>query len=364
MGEVVATAAVVERAVLDGEPVAAPEGGRETFAVLRGLDAALAHANPLLGAAAPPALTEYALRYAESGRIDSGARPGALLPRFARPGRRGQLPDDPADAFGSVVRVDAADWDACDHVALPARSRLTRPEREAGLRVATAPMIRKPDELEWEVEERSGLRFYRIHPADREPTWARVEKVIAAWDEQDVAIGIAPELSLSRALLDRWQAALRERKGAGASRLRLVVAGSGNVERLLTADERGGDARRAHGRGARPAAEGPPVQLLAAGPGALGVERSPDRPDRRGPEPRRASVRGGNGRRPTGDPGVRGPGSASRVRRGPSRPRGVAAAGAGVRSADQGPALGARTGRGLQRCHRLERGGGQQPGGR
>ena len=61
------------------------------------------------------------------GRLDSGALPGALLPRFARPGRRGQLPDDLADAFGSVVRVGSADWDACDHAALPARSRLTRP---------------------------------------------------------------------------------------------------------------------------------------------------------------------------------------------------------------------------------------------
>jgi predicted amidohydrolase len=139
------------------------------------------------------------------------------------------MPDDLADAFGSVVRVNSAGWDACDHAALPARSRLTRPEREAGLRVATAPMIRQPDELEWEVEERSGLRFYRIHPADREPTRARVEKVIAAWDEQDVAIGVAPELCLSRALLERWQIALRERAGAGTSRLRLVVAGSGNV---------------------------------------------------------------------------------------------------------------------------------------
>jgi predicted amidohydrolase len=227
---VAATAAGVEQAALDGEPVGAPEGGRETFAVLRGLDAALAHANPLFGSAAPPAVVEYALRYAESGRFDSGALPGALLPRFARPGRRGQLPDDLADAFGSVVRVNSADWDACDHVALPARSRLTRPEREASLRVATTPMIREPDELEWEVEERSGLRFYRIHPADLEPTRARVEKVITAWDEQDVAIGIAPELCLSRALLERWQVALREREGAGASRLRLVVAGSGNVD--------------------------------------------------------------------------------------------------------------------------------------
>ena len=227
---VAATAAAVEQAALGGEPVGAPEGGRQTFAVLLGLDAALAQANPLLGAAAPPALTEYALRYAESGRFDSGAVPGALLPRFARPGRRGQLPDDLADAFGSVVRVSSADWGTCDHIALPARSRLTRLEREAGLRVATTPMIREPDELEWKVEERSGLRFYRIHPADREPTRARVERVIKAWDEQDVAIGIAPELCLSRALLERWQVALRERKGAGASRLRLVVAGSGNVD--------------------------------------------------------------------------------------------------------------------------------------
>ena len=227
--EVAAAAAAAERAALEGEPVAAADGGRGTFAALLGLDAALAHANPLLASPAPPALAEYALRYAESGRFDSGARDGALLPRFARPGRRGQLPEGLADAFGSVVRVTGADWGACDHVALPARSRLTRPEREGGLRVATAPMIREPEELRWEVEERSGLRFYRIHPADREPTQARVERVIAAWDEQDVVIGAAPELCLSSALLERWQAALRERERAGTSRLRLVLAGSGNV---------------------------------------------------------------------------------------------------------------------------------------
>jgi predicted amidohydrolase len=221
---VAATAETVSRSVLAGEPV--PDG--EPFGVLLGLDAALTHANPLLSGATPPALTEYALRYAESGRFDSGALPGALLPRFACPGRRGQLPDDMADAFGSVVRIDAAGWNACDHLSLPAHSRLTRPEREAGLRVATAPMIRAPEELHWEVEERSGLRFYRIHPADREPTRARIEKVIAAWDEHGVAIGVAPELCLSRALLERWQGALRDRPGT--SSLRLVMAGSGNLD--------------------------------------------------------------------------------------------------------------------------------------
>jgi predicted amidohydrolase len=229
-GDVVATAARVERAALDGDPIDAPDDARGTFAVLLGLDAALAHANPMLAGPAPPALTEYALRYAEYGRLDSDAVPGGLLPRFARPGRRGQLPDELADAFGSVLRLSAADRDACDHVSLPARARLTRPERETGLRVATAPMIRDPDELEWEVEERSGMRFYRIHPADCELTAARVERVIKAWDEQEVVIGIVPELCLSRALLERWQAALKGREGARSSRLRLVVAGSGNLD--------------------------------------------------------------------------------------------------------------------------------------
>ena len=154
--EVGATAAAVEQAALDGEPVEAPAAGRQTFAVLLGLDAAFAHVNPLLGAAAPQALTEYALRYAESGRLDSGALPGALLPRFARPGRRGQLPDDMADAFGAVIRVNSTERDACNHVWLPSRSRLTRPERDAGLRVATTAMVREPDELEWEEETLRG----------------------------------------------------------------------------------------------------------------------------------------------------------------------------------------------------------------
>ena len=211
----------------------APSGVRTrvAFALLRGLDAALAHANPHLAGVPPPPLAEYALRYAESGRLDSGTVPGALLPRFAQPGRRGQLPDDLADAFGAVVRVGAREWEACDHSTLPGHARLTRPQRENGLRVATAPLIREPDELHWEVHERGGLRFYRIHPADREPTRRRIERVIAGWDEHDVAIGVVPELCLSPDLLATWQTALRGRERAATSRLRLVLAGSGNITR-------------------------------------------------------------------------------------------------------------------------------------
>lgn len=210
----------------------APDGKRPRlrFAFLKGLDAALGSANPLLADGAPPALTEYALRYVESGRFDSGAIPGGLLPRFATPGRRGQLPNDLADAFGSVVRVPADAWAACDHVTLPAHARLTRVERSAGLRVGTTPFIRDPDELRWEVYERGGFRFYRIHPADLEPTQSRVEHVVGGWQERDVSIGVAPELCLSPRLLERWRAALAGGEGGTRGALRLVLAGSGNVE--------------------------------------------------------------------------------------------------------------------------------------
>ena len=152
------------------------------------------------------------------------------MPRFARPGRRGQLPDDLADAFGSVVRVPADAWAACDHLTLPAHARLARVDGEGGLRIATAPLIRDPDELRWEVHERAGLRFYRIHPADLEPTERRIEQVVKAWDERGASIGIAPELCLSPRLLDCWQAALTGRESTQRSALRLVLAGSGNVE--------------------------------------------------------------------------------------------------------------------------------------
>jgi predicted amidohydrolase len=212
------------------QSVPATERDRVRFALLRGLDDALAHANPVVADVVPAALTEYALRYAETGRLDSGTVAGGLLPRFARPGRSGQLPEDLASAFGSVIRVRSDAWAACDHLTLPAHSRLTRGDRDAGMRVATSPLIRDPDELRWETKERSGLRFYRIGPADDEATQTRISDVIAGWDAGDAAIGIAPELCLSPRLLGCWQAALGRREGADGSALRLVLAGSGNVD--------------------------------------------------------------------------------------------------------------------------------------
>jgi predicted amidohydrolase len=228
---VLAGARAVESAALAGTLSATSAAESAPFALLLGLDAALAHANPALGGTPPQAIAEYALRYAESGRLDSGARPGALLPRFATPGRRGQLPNDVADAFSAVVRVGATDWEECDHGFLPAHARLAPADRERGLRVATAPMIREPAELSWRVLERGDLRFYRIHPSGSEATRRRIERVIAAWDDHDVTIGVVPELCLSPELLEEWRRALRGRERASSIGLRLVLAGTGDVDR-------------------------------------------------------------------------------------------------------------------------------------
>ena len=183
------------------------------------------------------------------------------------------------------------------------------------------------------------MRFYRIGPADREPTHARVEKVIAAWDEQDVAIGVAPELCLSRALLERWQersGSARARGSAGFAwcwRAAATWTSSPPSNEAVLLDARTGEVlvrqRRVHpfnfsqqdlelwGLSERLTA--PVDEDLSRGEKVCVVEAGGARLD-----------------------GVRGPGSVTRVRRRPSRPWGVAAPGAGVRSADEGPAGSAR----------------------
>jgi predicted amidohydrolase len=239
--DVAGLAADVGAAALEGRLDAAAERARvagagddarvrTAFAVLSGIDAAFAHATPLTATRPPPALAEYVMRYAETGRLDSGALPGALLPRFARRGRAGQLPDDLTDAFGSVVRVPAIHWDACEHEVLPAHARLSASERGAALRVGATPLIADPDELSWEVHERRGLRFYRIEPRVNGAMPDRIARIIAAWDDNDVTIGIVPELCLSADLVELWRETLATRPRAGTSRLRLVLAGTGNVD--------------------------------------------------------------------------------------------------------------------------------------
>jgi predicted amidohydrolase len=203
------------------------------FAILRGLDMAFAAVNPMLaGGPPPPALAALDLQVAATGRLDSGARGGAVLPRLVEQAA-GQVPDHPRDAFRSVVRVPPHFWNRARHMALPAQLVFTAPEVKAGVKAACCPLIEDPDEMRFEITERGGGRFYRIAPNDAPQTLERVETVVRALHASGAVFGILPELTLTPALLERWQHALRTVE-RGASKLRWIVAGSGD----LTGDER------------------------------------------------------------------------------------------------------------------------------
>jgi predicted amidohydrolase len=198
------------------------------FAILRGLDMAFAMVNPMLAGDAPPqALAALDLQIAATGRLDSGAQGGALLPRLVeRVG--GQVPDHPRDAFRSVVRVPAHSWERARHMPLPTQLLFTAPEVKAGIKGACCPLIENPDEMRFEIREREGGRFYRIAPKDAPATLERVETVVEALHTSGAVFGILPELTLTPTVLERWQQTLRTVE-RGASRLRWIVTGSGDL---------------------------------------------------------------------------------------------------------------------------------------
>ena len=101
--------AAVERRTGEG-PTAAQ------WAAARGIDRALALSNPAIGPPpGPPATALKALideRYDRSGRLDSGAVRGALLPKFVESARRGEQTASRAQAFSAVHRVPAEAWES------------------------------------------------------------------------------------------------------------------------------------------------------------------------------------------------------------------------------------------------------------
>ncbi len=63
-------------------------------------------------------------------------------------------------------------------------------------------------------------------PATRE----RTAEVVRGFEEQGASIAMAPELCLSPTLLDDWRSALTQHANGGPGSLRLVLAGTGNVD--------------------------------------------------------------------------------------------------------------------------------------
>jgi hypothetical protein len=200
------------------------------FAVLRGLDRAFAHANPLTAPAGgiPPSLTGLAMRIAAGSRLDSGVRDGALIPRVIAPPVGGLLPSDMRDAFGAVLRVPEHSWKECLLRTLPEHVLLHPHDLRDGLRIACAPIVADPDELLFESRSHPRGGFYRIRPRDLKVTAERIERVLDAMIAAEIRIGVAPELTLSDHLLEVWRDALRARRGR-TGKLHWLMVGSGDV---------------------------------------------------------------------------------------------------------------------------------------
>jgi predicted amidohydrolase len=205
----------------------------QRYACLLGIDRAFMSLNPALQAASEPipaALQPLAMHVVAHGRLDSGACGGALLLRHVARSMAGNLPEHPRDAFAAVIRVPEGSWSGCDHLVLGPSSMLWRRDFEHGLKVACMPFIEDPEELRFEVQEREAGRFYLIAPRNLAATRERVAHAVAALDASEAMLAVLPELTLSGPLLEQWQRALRGRK-RGGSRLRWVLAGTGNLHR-------------------------------------------------------------------------------------------------------------------------------------
>jgi predicted amidohydrolase len=206
------------------------------WAAARGLDEALATCHPLLDVPArrgqwPPLERRIRRRYRRSARFDTGAIPGALLPKFAETGRRGEQTANRAQAFAAVHRVPAAAW-ASPHVDFErVRSEDQPPRRvragHAGIVVACAAMLESLDELDFEHLEEDGEHFFAASPMRTETAAGRIRSVLQRMDESGVMLGICPELSLSEHLLEDWQRAVRDSPARDESSLEWIFLGSG-----------------------------------------------------------------------------------------------------------------------------------------
>lgn len=225
--------AVAETVLEDGEfapeetaRIVREQGDRGRFALLLGLDAALAHASPYSPYYDAPALAGTLVNYLTEGRFNGPETEGALLPRCAFPGRpRGRRTK--AEFFG-VHRVPKAEWDRIDHTILPSvhDPHFSRDEPVA---VGCAPVLETFDDVEITFEEKHGMTVYRLRPMDTAGIRSRIKTIIRRLDESGARLAVMPESSLSDSLLEHWKEVAFDTAGRDRERhpLRFLLVGTG-----------------------------------------------------------------------------------------------------------------------------------------
>lgn len=228
-------ATAVEKAVLnDGKvpptlvklPADPSQRNLAAFTRLIGLDQVLRRVHPNAQAPPPPILEKIAMRYARTGRFNTKAVPGLLLPQlteYAAPIRRRNK-----HQFFSVVRVEPEWMNNVEFRVLGSRGWQTTRHSEEMV-VACLPFLDTIDDVNLQrIEKRGGAR-YRLAPADSNTLQQRVDDAIAALDQSDATIGLLPEGSLSGELLEVWKTRLAATYARGGSQLAMIIAGTGPV---------------------------------------------------------------------------------------------------------------------------------------
>ena len=208
------------------EEMITADGDRGRFALLLGLDGALAHANPYGPYHDVPALTGLTVQYLTEGRFNRDERDGALLPRCAFPGR--PLGRRTKAEFFGVHRVRPEEWERIDHTVLPP---VLDPhfDRDEPVTVGCVPVLETFEDIEIDFEQRYDMTVYRLRPTDSPVLENRIETIIRRLDEAGAQIAVMPEVALSDTLLERWKEAAFTTAGRDRHRhpLRFLMLGSG-----------------------------------------------------------------------------------------------------------------------------------------
>jgi len=204
--------------------------GRSEYAILLGLDRALARIHPLrrrrrdpIPAALQPLHTQVTL----TGRLNEHANDGHLLFRHAEP-------ESPATQFDldrqfhSVVWVPAAATRDC--VVRAFRSRYDITVAGSTLKVGCAPVVGHLEEMSVRVTGRSP-RYYSIEiDADRAPWAERIAAILTEADRSGADVLLLPEVTTNPALVQQWQAEVRKPIAPRRTRLKWIVAGTGPAD--------------------------------------------------------------------------------------------------------------------------------------
>jgi predicted amidohydrolase len=229
-GQVVETGTLDENEVRSGIEMASDDPDRRRFAYLQGIDNALLHAHPHTGSHDTAGLTAIAVRYAATGKFNTDAVAGALLPRFAFPADDEDLAVERlADAMTAAVRVPSEAWEMTDHTKIATRSDFHRLDRENGIVFGCVPFVEDLDELDWERRRIGEGDYFRASVIASEEIKERIAKVLALLDRQGAMVGVVPEACLSDQVLEWWRQAITGNRPPRDSRLRWIFVGTGPI---------------------------------------------------------------------------------------------------------------------------------------